>query len=33
MKNRNGLVDCKLNYDLGSKRIVYGSIMRIEEEG
>ena len=32
MKNRNGLVDCKLNYDLASKRIVYGSIMRIEEE-
>ena len=32
MKNRNGLVDCKLNYDLGSKRIVYGSIMRMEEE-
>ena len=32
MNNRNGLVDCKLNYDLASKRIVYGSIMRIEEE-
>jgi len=32
MKNRNGLVDCKLSYDLGSKKIVYGAITRIEEE-
>jgi len=32
MKNRNGLVDCKLYYDLHSKRIVYGSMMKIEDE-
>ena len=32
MKNRNGLVDCKLNYDLASKRIIYGTMMRMEEE-
>jgi predicted ATP-dependent serine protease len=32
IKNRNGMVDVKLNYDLGSKRIVYGAITRIEEE-
>jgi len=32
IKNRNGMVDVKLNYDLGSKRIVYGSMMKIEDE-
>jgi DNA repair protein RadA/Sms len=31
-KNRNGMVDVKAYYDLGSKRIVYGPLMKIEEE-
>jgi hypothetical protein len=29
MKNRNGMVDVKLIYDLGSKRIVYGTMKEL----
>ena len=31
-KNRNGSVDVKMYYDLGSKRIVYGQPVKETEE-
>jgi predicted ATP-dependent serine protease len=31
-KNRNGMVDMKLSFDLGSKKIVYGTIVQNSED-
>ena len=31
-KNRNGLVDVKMYYDLGTSKITYGSLMTVDED-